>query len=100
MKKLTTEELNVVDITEKVICKEFNIRNSDFESKNSTANVSLARGFLFYILHKDYKISVGKIAEYYFREPRTIFWNISKIDFLIKQRVYKEIYEKVSAQIK
>jgi chromosomal replication initiation ATPase DnaA len=99
MKKFTEDELAKIDLVEKVLCKEFNISENDFASKNSTANVSLARGFLFYFLHKEYNLSAGKLSKYYFRGARAIFWNVSKIGFLIKQRAYKEIYEKVCREL-
>lgn len=99
MRKFTEDELKKIDLVEKVLCKEFNVSENDFASKNSTANVSLARGFLFHFLHKYYNLSVGKMSKYYFRSPRSIFWNVSKMDFLIKQRAYRDIYERVCVEL-
>lgn len=95
MVRPTTEEIEVIHQIEKVVCSYLLVDQQEIVNRNKTSQVSLARGYIFYILHVDRKISINKIANFYFREKRVVFWNVSKIKFLIKQRIYKDIYEKI-----
>ena len=91
----TSEEKELIHKVEKEVCAYFLVNPQDIVNNNKTSNVSLARGYIFYILHVDNKISINKIANFYMRQKRVVFWNVSKIKFLIKQRIYKDIYEKI-----
>ena len=57
----------------------------------------MARGYIFYILHVDKDMSTNKIANTYLRTARAVFWHVSKIKSLMKQRAYKEIYQNLCA---
>lgn len=91
----TNEEKNVIDEIEKKVCKYFGVTQQDIVNYNRTAQASLARGYIFYILHKDYGLSIGKIENTYSRKKRVVFWHINKVKFLLKQRMYKEIYHNI-----
>lgn len=95
MVKPTEQEKVIIDKVEKDVCSFFGVKSQSIVSKDGTSQPTMARGYIFYILHVDRKISINKIANFYFREKRVVFWNVSKIKFLIKQRIYKDIYEKI-----
>ena len=91
----TIEEKNLIDNVEKKVCKYFNVDKQAIVNNDRTSQVSMARGFIFYILHKDYELSINKIANTYFRTSRAVFWHVNKVNFLLKQRMYKEIYSNI-----
>jgi chromosomal replication initiation ATPase DnaA len=91
----TIEEKNLIDNVEKKVCKYFNVDKQAIVNNDRTSQVSMARGFIFYILHKDYELSINKIANTYFRTSRAVFWHVNKVTFLLKQRMYKEIYNNI-----
>lgn len=91
----TIEEKNLIDNVEKKVCKYFNVDKQAIVNNDRTSQVSMARGFIFYILHKDYELSINKIANTYFRTSRAVFWHVNKVTFLLNQRMYKEIYSNI-----
>lgn len=95
MIKVTNDELKLIDKVEKAVCEYFLVKPQEVVNSNRTAQVSLARGYIFYILHVDYKLSIGKLVSVFFRKKRVINWNVSKIKFLLKQRIYKDIYNNI-----
>lgn len=95
MIKVSQEEKNVIDKVEESVCKYFSVPSQRIINKDMTSQVSLARGYIFYILHVDKKISINKIANVYLRQKRVVFWNVSKIRHLLKLKVYKEIYDNI-----
>lgn len=95
MVKPTDEEFKTIERVEKNVCSFFGVNRQSIVNQDRTSQVSMARGYIFYILHKDYGLSISKIANTYFRTPRAVFWHINKIKFLLKQRMYKEIYTNV-----
>lgn len=95
MVKPTDEEYKIIERTEKKVCEHFGVHRQSIVNKDGTSIVSMARGYIFYILHKEYGISIAKIANTYFRTSRAVFWHIGKIKCLIKQRIYKEIYNSI-----
>lgn len=95
MVKPTQEEKNLIDDVEKMVCKYFNVPCQSVVNRDMTSQSSLARGYVFYILHVNYKLSINKIANTYFRTSRTVFWHVNKVKHLLKQRMYKEIYNNI-----
>lgn len=92
----TKDDRSIMDKVEKVICKYFNVTSISLVDKDTSNNVSMARGFLFHILHKEYKFSANKIADNYLRKRRGVFLSLSKINHQIRlQKVYKNIYEEL-----
>lgn len=95
MVKPTSDEFKIIEKVEKDVCGYFGVDKQNVISKNRTSQVSMARGYIFYILHKEYKLSISKIANTYFRTPRAIFWHVNKIKHFLKQKMYKEIYNNI-----
>lgn len=91
----TEEEKKVIERIEKDVCSFFSVNLQSIINQDRTSQVSMARGYIFYILHKDYGLSISKIANTYFRTPRAVFWHINKIKYFLKQRMYKEIYHSI-----
>jgi chromosomal replication initiation ATPase DnaA len=100
MIKPTEEEKKLIDEIEVKVCKYFNTDCQSIISNDKRANTSMTRGFIFYILHVDYRISISKIANTYLRTPRTIFWHVNKVGHLLKLRIYKDMYDKICNIIK
>lgn len=95
MVKPTKEEETILEQVEKSVCNFFGVTIDDIISRNITANITMARGYIYYILHVDKGISVNKIANSYFRTTRAVFWHINKVKHLLKQRAYAENYRKI-----
>jgi chromosomal replication initiation ATPase DnaA len=95
MVNVTQSEKDLIDTIEKKVCDYFSIPCQKIVNRDMTAQVSLARGYIFYILHVNHGISIGKITNVYLRKKRVVFWHINKIKHLIKQRMYKEIYNNI-----
>ena len=95
MVKPTDEEFKLIERTEKKVCEFFGINRQSIVNMDRTSQPTMARGYIFYILHNDYHISISKIANTYFRTPRAVFWHIGKIKYLLKQKMYKEIYSNI-----
>lgn len=95
MIKLTEDELKTIEHVEKKVCSFFSVDRHLIARTDKTSQVSMARGYIFYILHNDYKFSISKIANTYFRTPRAVFWHINKIKHFLKQKMYKEIYSSI-----
>ena len=92
------DEFKIIDNVEKDVCAFFGVNRQAIVNKDRTSQVSMARGYIFYILHNDYKFSMSKIANTYFRTPRAVFWHINKIKHFLKQKMYKEIYNIICKQ--
>lgn len=95
MAKPTKEEKVIIEKVESIVCGFFDVKPQMVINTNRTSQVSLARGYIFYILHKNYNISISKIANTYFRTTRAVFWHIEKITYFLNQRMYKEIYDNI-----
>ena len=95
MVSVTQSEKDLIDTIEKKVCDYFSIPCQNIVNRDMTAQVSLARGYIFYILHVNYGLSIGKITNVYLRKKRVVFWHINKIKHLLKQRMYKEIYNNI-----
>lgn len=92
----SSKDRSIMDKVEKVISRKFHIDSQRFIEKDTSDNVSLARSYLFYILHYDYNFSAAKISDNYFRTIRAVFFSLSKIGYRIKnQRIYKDMYNEI-----
>ena len=78
------------------ICEHFNVTLDLLIGKNCFGKASLARNYLWYILHCDYNLSINTISKEYDRTQRRIKRVVSKTKYLVTtQRLYKEHYEKI-----
>jgi chromosomal replication initiation ATPase DnaA len=96
----TYAERKIIDDLEKSVCKVLNTEPTQIKNKNLKTNVTLARGFIFYILHKRYGFSVSLISKLYKRSIRNVFWHNDKIEHFLKQNSYKEIYNNIMLGLK
>jgi chromosomal replication initiation ATPase DnaA len=86
----------MVQKIEEKICNYFGIDKRLVVGKNNIINASLARGYLWYILHYNCGMSVNAIAKHYQRNPRSVHKLIAKVKYLVTtQKLYKEHYEKI-----
>lgn len=96
MAEITKKERSMMDKVEKAVCKYFNVTSTSIVDKDTSNNVSLARSFLFYILHYDCGFSFSKIEDNYYRRQRSVCYCTSKIKYQVKmQRLYKNIYNEL-----
>lgn len=83
---------------ERKICEHFDVSLDLLVGKNCFGQASLARNYLWYILHNDYKMSINTISKEYDRTPRRIKRVVSKTKYLVTtQRLYKEHYNALCA---
>jgi chromosomal replication initiation ATPase DnaA len=88
----------MVQKIEEKVCNYFGIDKRLVVGKNHIINASLARGYLWYILHYDYGMSVNVIAKHYQRNSRSVHKLIAKVKYLVTtQRLYKEHYNALCA---
>ena len=80
-------------IVEEIVSAYFDVSIEDMKMGNRKSNVTLARGYAMYILHRDLGLSISKIAKEFGRTTRAVFWHISKISSLIElKKIKKKIY--------
>lgn len=83
----------MVQKIEEKVCNYFGVETELVVGKNNIINASLARGYLWYILHYDCGMSVNAIAKHYQRNLRSVYKLIAKVKYLVAtQRLYKEHY--------
>lgn len=86
---------------EEAVCGYLNISTQSLVNQDRKANITLGRGIVMYILHKQYGFSANELAKLYFRTRRAVFWHINKIDYLIKkQKMYMKMYADICEAIK
>lgn len=95
MIKTMEDDRIIMDKVEKEICNEFNVNSYALVDLDTSNNTSIARMFLFYILHHEYNFSYNKIASNYNRTIRSVFRNCAKNEVLLRQRCYSTIYEDI-----
>ena len=87
------KEREYFDIVEDIVSSYFDVSIEDMKMGNRKSNVTLARGYAMYILHRDLGLSISKIAKEFGRTTRAVFWHISKISsFMEFSHIYKKIY--------
>ena len=98
--ELSIEQKNEIEKMEDILCKYFRIEKNDIISDIRAQKNSVARYFLWYILHYELGISFLAIGRLYFRTPRTIKLGCSKMRLRIKtHRHYKSIYAELSEEL-
>lgn len=81
-------------VINEICSRHFKIDERNLYSRCRFDEVVVARHILWYVLHVDMKMSVGKISKEFFRSKRQVFSAISKVKSGInKQKFYKELYE-------
>lgn len=100
MIKPNEDELKVIEKVEECVCSYFGVNSDKLPSRTKTLNIAMARAFIFYILHTDYKLSVNKIANTYFRTSRLVNWQCEKIRYMLKQRNYAKTYSDILESMK
>lgn len=96
MVELTEDNKRIMDLVEPIVCKYFNVNEKDVVSRNHKRDASLARGFIWYILHYNYGFSIKKLANGYYRNIRSITSLIAKTKHAIKKQVsYKQMYDTI-----
>lgn len=96
MAKITFEESKIFDKVEKVVCQYFGVDLNKIVSKDTTNKVSMARNYMYYLLHCHFRISISKISESYFRTQRGVKHQISIMKVCIKSNsAFKEILSKL-----
>jgi hypothetical protein len=96
----TCTERRIVDDLERCVCDVLNVEQVQIKNKNYKSDATLARGYVFYILHKNYGFSVSLISKLYKRCKRNIYWHNDKIEHFLKQKHYKEIYNNIIDSLK
>lgn len=90
----------MIENLEKCICTFFSIDKDLLIGKNHLKQPSLARGYLWYILHYDYKLSDRYIAIAYKRNTRTVRKMIAKMKYSIDNlKYYKNDYNIIKSLI-
>lgn len=90
----------VITSTEEKICGYFNVSLTDVFSRNKKSDVVLARHFIIYILHSDYKVSLSTLEKRYNRCIRNITHICSNFSFLIaNDKKYRQYYKELKIMI-
>lgn len=98
--KLNLEQNKKVDEIESIICQYFQVREQDVINNSRIKDHTIARYFLWYILHYNLCLSSLTIARLYLRSARGIKVGLSKVKLRINtHKYYKNIYEDLMAKI-
>ena len=96
-KQYNTKNISLVN---EVVCDYFKVSISDIYSKNRTSKITLARGFIIFILHNNKKLSISTLSNEYKRIPRAIFWHCAKMrDYMDCYSEYRKIYDELCKHI-
>lgn len=100
MIEITDNDRKAIDFTEKIVSEYFNVGLNEVASRNHKRDASLARGFIWYILHYNYDLSISKLSIEYYRNRRSINYLIAKIKIAVKKQVsYKEMYKAIKIKM-
>lgn len=66
-----------------IVCENFSVDESKIYDKFCHREISKARSFAIYILHKEYGYSASELAKAYKRNRRSIYGNCEKIGIFI-----------------
>lgn len=93
---MDSEKRLLIDRIEWIVCQYFDVCPEDILDKGHKTEQSLAKGMLWYILHKDYKISSNALARVYFRTQRSLLMHIAKTTSCIQtNKRYKTYYKEI-----
>lgn len=91
---------NIADLC-KFASRYFDVEENEIYSHSRTGNCVNAKHIIWYHLHVEDGMSVGKLAQEFFKTRRTIFMGISKIRNGIKtQRYYRDLYNNFITEYK
>lgn len=93
MVQVTEEDKRVIGKVEKSVCGFLGVKEQALVNNDMTIDTSLARGFVMYILHVEYGMSIQKLCLTYFRTKQGIYWQINKIKAFLKLKRYREMYD-------
>lgn len=80
------------------ICLHFNIDKEIIINKTNKQDISIVRNYVYYILHYDFKYSIGQIAKKFNRCKREISYRVSETKYRVEyftqnKKEYKEVIE-------
>ena len=91
----------IIEKVEAIICPTFNVSEQEIVNKNHKRDSSIARGFVWYILHYVFHLPISQISEIYFRSPRGVKAHIARTKELLKrQRIYENIYLEIKSKLR
>ena len=97
---LTDSDKYKIKYIEKEVCKYFKVDYNEIIKFNSTRDVSIARSFIFYIVHKDLGISLRCMMDVFSRKYRTITTSVAKTKYLIENlSSYNNVYNSIKKKI-
>lgn len=78
------------------VCSYFDVTIDDLRRRDTTNKTSLARNFVYYILHTDLRLSINKIGKILNRKSRNIQYRVADIKYNIEHskeyaRIYKDL---------
>lgn len=80
----------------KRVCSYFNISIDDLLNRDTTNAISVARNFVYYILHIDLRLSINQISKILNRLPRNIKRRIAHIKYNVEHnKEYHKIYQEL-----
>lgn len=82
------------------ICTYFNVDKENVIAKTNKQDVSMVRNYIYYILHYDYRFSIGQISKRFKRCKREINYRVSEMKYRIAYfNIYKEEYNDITKSI-
>ena len=76
-------DMRVMEMVERAVCGYFKADVVRVVGRDTGNGASLARGFVFYILSRDYGVPYSKIALRYGRTYRAVQYVMSKMGYLV-----------------
>lgn len=73
-----------MDSTIEQVCDYFNISKERVIEKTNKQDISMIRNYIYYILHYEYKFSIGQIARRFGRCRREINYRVSELKYRIE----------------
>lgn len=97
---LNLEQNKKIDEIESIVCQYFQVREQDVINNSRKKDHTIARYFLWYILHYNLCLSSLTIARVYLINARSVKVGCAKIKMRIKtHKYYKNIYDELMAKI-
>lgn len=90
-----------MDSTIEQVCDYFNISKERVIEKTNKQDISMIRNYIYYILHYEYKFSIGQIARRFGRCRREINYRVSELKYRIEyfpfnKQEYQEIINHIN----
>lgn len=80
-----------MDSTIEQVCDYFNISKERVIEKTNKQDISMIRNYIYYILHYEYKFSIGQIARRFGRCRREINYRVSELKYRIEYFPFNKI---------